>query len=561
MINKNNLAICLISSAIIMSCSENDESSLDQNHVNAQKDTIVLVERASDNAFLLSNKSERNTSFKLQSSGEKGLPDGMLDVKYYLGRSYNTTLGDIGNPDGVKYPVIDIEKYVTDYPDSYLSKQIRNSVAQSFSFSSFDRYEEKTKKSKKVSGGLSLNLGVFSVGAKHKYEKAFSSEVINESKRVFGELNVYVKDASYELFVSSNTLNKIKEKYLNSFFLDELYNTPTSEFVDNYGGFVITDFVSGGRANALFSGVYTSNSNTETMEKSMDNSISASYKIKNSDPSSLDLGIGNSKGSAIAKSNNISKFSTTTKTYGGDYGLSSFTIPKSIDDVNINLTQWASSLNDKSKTVLVDINDEGLHPISDFILEDNLQHDINLYLRGTFKPKKLQEPVIVARWLHEYIDIYRLVIILKTRFGDELLISDTKKNAFYEEIGDYWNSERMINLAKQEAAKKLDYFKLKAIAVLDDNTKFEEYNFYIGRNYHRYYTNSISNIDEAQMKKYYDQHNKILYLLYNANGEKFAYAIHDDYILDTYGIREWVDNISTTQISFNELKNYTIVGL
>src|SRR5690606_20024905 len=120
-----------------------------------------------------------------------------------------------------------------------------------------------------------------SVGAKHKYEKAFSSEVINESRRVFGELNVYVKDASYELFVSSNNLNKIKEKYLNSFFLDELYNTPTSEFVDNYGGFVITDFVSGGRANALFSGVYTSNSNTETMEKSMDNSISASYKIKN----------------------------------------------------------------------------------------------------------------------------------------------------------------------------------------------------------------------------------------------------------------------------------------
>src|SRR5690606_23261812 len=194
--------------------------------------------------------------------------------------------------------------------------------------------------------------------------------------------------------------------------------------------------------------------------------------------------------SAIAKSNNISKFSTTTKTYGGDYGLSSFTIPKSIDDVNINLAQWASSLNDKSKTVLVDINDEGLHPISDFILEDNLQHDINLYLQGTLKPKKLQEPVIVARWLHEYIDIYRLVVILKTRFGDELLISDTKKNAFYEEIGDYWDSDRMINLAKQEAAKKLDYFKLKAIAVLDD-TKFEEYNRYIKGVSYKNYLNSI----------------------------------------------------------------------
>ena len=72
---------------------------------------------------------------------------------------------------------------------------------------------------------------------------------------------------------------------------------------------------------------------------------------------------------------------------------------------------------------------------------------------------------------------------------------------------------------------------------------------------------NIFDINEGDMQKFYNSNNGILYLLYESTDKKFAYAIHDDYILDTYGIRDWVDNMPTTQVSYLELANYTIIGL
>jgi len=63
------------------------------------------------------------------------------------------------------------------------------------------------------------------------------------------------------------------------------------------------------------------------------------------------------------------------------------------------------------------------------------------------------------------------------------------------------------------------------------------------------------------MTKYYDAINKVWYLLSTANGQKFAYAVHYDYLFDTYAIRDWVNNMPTSALTAAQLKTYKVIAL
>nr|WP_315420472.1 MAC/perforin domain-containing protein [uncultured Pedobacter sp.] len=553
--NKSLLIIALFILTLV-SCSKETFVHLPSNE--QVSDTITLIERTSKGPIYLSNKHLRS-SFKLSNKSlmTTPLPNTTIDIRYYLGRAYNISVSEIGSPDGVKFPVIDVERLVADNPDYFLSKRIGESVANRFSFSTFDRYQQKANKTQTITGGFSLNFGLFTIGSKNKFVKTFSSDVINEDKRVYGELNVNIKDASHEILFSSNVFKKVKEDYLNATFLDELYNTSTKEFISNYGGFFITSFLSGGRANALFTGNYMLTSDTQTKENSMDLSINASFNFKKpADPtkpngSSIDFGFGNSNSSTIARSHNIGDFNASVKTYGGGYGLSSFTVPKSVDDISIDLSNWANSMNDKTTHVLIDFNDNGLRPISDLINEENLRYSIDKLIQNNFYTVKpfLIEPCIEARWIRVNNTSGFLTIVLRTRFGDELVISDVKKYSQFN-----ITKEQMLQFAREEAAKKIPYYKL-AVKAVPLGSEFIDYHGGIN------YVNNITDISESTMQKYYDLKTKTTYLLSQSNGRKFAYSIHDDFILDTYGIRDWVNSMPSLTITKTELENYIQVAL
>lgn len=57
------------------------------------------------------------------------------------------------------------------------------------------------------------------------------------------------------------------ENYLTTTFKDELYNTPMSEFYNNYGAFVLKKFITGGRATAFYVGLYKQEATTAVKEK------------------------------------------------------------------------------------------------------------------------------------------------------------------------------------------------------------------------------------------------------------------------------------------------------
>lgn len=112
-----------------------------------------------------------------------------------------------------------------------MENEIGKGEAQSFAYTGFDRYTENSSTTKKINNaGFTLNLGLFSLGAHKTMTEVFTTSKVEESKRIFGELNIQIRDASYYMQTSSNIIKKIKLDYLTEDFKEELYNLTPSEF-------------------------------------------------------------------------------------------------------------------------------------------------------------------------------------------------------------------------------------------------------------------------------------------------------------------------------------------
>ncbi len=460
-----------------------------------------------------------------------------LTFNDYLGRSYKDTEYPFESAQNVRFPIIDIEKLARDYPSYIAIKHLGEGEANSFAYSDFSRYTVNSTITRKIDTGFSLNLGLFKIGSKRKMSEVFSSSKIEEDKRVFGELNVNIKDASYSLQMSSNIKKKIMLNYLSKEFMDELYNTMPNELFSNYGGFVLSGFVTGGRAVALYTGLYESEDLVTTKEENVNKDISASYGFKDNpgDNISGNLGIGRGFSNGASSSGKISTMETSVKTIGGSPEFASFSIPQSIDNININLSGWMSSLNNKSTHSIIEFADGGLIPIVDFIMEYNLRNSfLSLYETGISKIDELQEPYIVIG-IHPRQPMADFYIYFITRFGDVLSLQ-------VETIPMGLAASRV----KEEVARLSGIYGVKII---------EQNGSYLYPEIH------FEGLDESKMTKYVDQISNTTFLLYSDDNKKYAYSIHSDRILDDYVMRKFVNNLPIVNIDPMNLFNYTIIAL
>lgn len=522
----NLLFLCMIA---FISCNEEQDLDLSVNQNDAGKE-IVLKERDSRYPLILSQR-------KTKPRNTKSIPT--LSFSDYLGRSFTCSHFPLGNPEDIKIQVINTEKLMRDYPSYFWKNEIGKGEAQSFAYTGFDRYTENSSTTKKINNaGFTLNLGLFSLGAHKTMTEVFTTSKVEESKRIFGELNIQIRDASYYMQTSSNIIKKIKMDYLTEDFKEELYNLTPSEFFNNYGGFVLSSFITGGRATALYTGIYRNNESTETKEKNMNTDISASYGFKfqkDKDGNvSAEGGIGKDYSHATTSTNKIEAMETSVKTIGGSPFFSNFSIPTSINNVDVNLSQWVSSLKDKSTHKIIDVADGGLIALTEFIMEENIKQKIkSLIENGLNKIESFQEPYIKMKmaWTNGQATNWQSILV--TRSNDYIII----KEKFI--VGDqrtYYDAE-VNRLGKIYGLKmKLEH------QGFSNETNFKE-------------------IDETKMKKYIDAKHNTTYLLYTEGDKKYAYSIHYDYLLDTYAIRDFVNKLPMIEITLQDLFNYTIIAL
>lgn len=574
---KSKLLILLIV-VLFVSCSEEDSlNDIQENNIENNGIT-VLQERDPNSPLILSKPIDKSIPKITTKSSD------LISFGEYLGRSYKAESLDYSNNLDLGYPVIDLNKLSSDYSDFILNYGLNVTSAEAFAYTNFDRYTSNSKKSKTVSGGLSLNLGIFKIGAKHKMTEVFTESKISENNRVFGELNILYKKARYRMLADSEFINKISTTYLTDSFKELLYNRTPSQLYDIYGGFVLTDFITGGRAQALYTGIYSETEEKEAKENAMNTNINASYGYaegdsdNNSDDDTgvevgADFGIGNSYANSQSFSSKISSFELSVRTIGGIGNLASFSTPKEINNFNVDLSSWSNSLSNESTHSIIGISENGLIPLSDLMLERNLNKRFkSFYYRGVTQTKTFEEPKIDIR-VSEGVVNGTCVISLDTRYGDNILLNLTR-NLNEEYDFSFANGEPNLNARRifleSLIDKYSDIYKLKIVGEFIDAKYIPP--IYSGNQLmdlmiykrgfsatHVFFNTTNYYFDEESLRKF--EYNGMTYLLSDNHDRKVGFSIYDDYILDTYGIRDFVESLPSTTINPDNLRDYILIAL
>lgn len=567
--------ICFAFLCFLLSCTGEDDILNESGKVQLSSETVTVLQ-------------ERNPNYPLEYPlrvKTRGAVNSSSDVNNFLGYSYNLKSFPLGTALNVGYPIVDVAKlkaeegsYVTD--DRYAGVQ----DVTSFSYSTFDRYTYKSKDTEKVVTGFNLDFKLFSIGNKNTIETIYSKDIINEKQRVFGQLNARVCGRRYSIAMSSNLKKKIKQKYLQKTFIDEIHSITTNEFVEIYGPFVLINYFTGGRLTAMYSGIYIGNDVTDTKEKNIDIDINASYG-PGSDTigGKVNVGIGSKYYRQEMTSKKISNMEVSVKAVGGNLNYATFTTPQNIANVNIDLSRWMSSLTPETYR-MIDIDTGGLVPLSEFVIEYNLRSHLERYLSSGNSDsdiKYFQEPYIEI--IRREVQGLRLLIpILKAKNGDGVLLSGAI-------LLDPTDSESTIQTKIQQIKnEKAKIFGLKFTTrkyVNDIEPLLPDWTFDIG----------LMECGENVFSKYIDKENNILYLLYNnpqakalnnaafsllsqiignsklkisakgnsgAYPQKVGWSFYDyNRSLNLYGLTDFVQKLPEIKVDSEELLNYQLIAL
>lgn len=488
--------------------------------------------------------------------GKIGNSDILLGYSYTIGSSI------IGEYNNVLLPVVDVKK-VKEVDASYVDpKYLNTNFTHSFAYSNFERYETNSTVTKKVSSGVSLNLGVFKIGRKKTTSEIFKYSLTSSAKVVYGELNLDIKNSSFRLQGSDGARRFYARECLSNTFMKNLHSTTIGEILNEYGDFVLAGYITGGKAFGFYAGESEDFATAESKETDMNTTINASFSWKsNSASGDLNFGKGNSNstGQGYSTANNEIQI----RTYGGHSGNHAIVGATSLDNLQIDLSSWLSSLNDINTHTIIDVLDQGLYPLSYFVLEKNYAKRFDDTFQGLLEKRtKLITPYVeivkvYVRTSSSGEPLYDVAAVLNTRQGDKIVLSDGKAaTASDSELKD--NNDNTVFQQKVNAilAQKKNYFGLsfRSNAVTKLNPAIRNP-----------LCINLKNFNETRMYRYTNPKTGMEYIYDTTQRIALSHLtdkIDGDWILDDYGIRDWVESLPIKSISMATIANsYTIIGL
>ncbi len=481
-----------------------------------------------------------------------------IPVNQYMGRAYrigNTILGDIEN---VSFPVIDIERLKEKYPTYITNDYIRTANVNTLTYATFDRYESQSTVNKKVSSGFSLNLGLFKLGRKKTTTERFHTQVIDERESAFGEVEVEVRHMKHEMQTISTARKRIATNFLHQDFLDVLYNTPMQDILDEYGVFVVTKYYTGGRASALYYGKTKSFQQEQVRETGMNKVINASvvWDTEDTGSGSLEFGADTGRINKEMKESSFEEIQYSVTTQGGGYEYEVKSFVGDISKNELNLTNWFNSLNDESTHVLTGFMDGGLYPIWEFILEENFKLRLNDTHNGYISSTSLTEPFIeIAKVYVRSVGgekLYKVAPVLHTRHGDLLILNDKLSQDTDAELRASQDEDVFMERAQAIASEKGQYYQCRIEA---NFSKTITPILRIPLNV------DISQLDESRLCKFRNPDTEMWYIYDSVSKVAYSYYF-DEYILEMYGMLDWINSIPEKNISMTSLQQlYRIEGL
>lgn len=536
---------------------------------------IILLTTACSNKMdeLADNTNQQNSSEVILQERDPNLPTewttkkprtstrAELPSELYIGRSYdvgNTIIGDVEN---VRLPVLRIDKIEE---EEKVEHDFAGATAiMKFAYADYDRYEKNVSTMKTINTGFSLNLKVFKIGRTKKITETFNSNSVSTNERVYGQVDIEVRHKSHLISATSGSAKELAADYLHPNYLFDLYFCPMTEVVSKYGPFVVTGYYSGGRATALYYGSSNSEHGYEGKETDMQTDVNTSFawgESKGDTTASVKLkyGFGTNKGNNETSDTKLTKSFIQIRTKGGAYNLQSETSAEEIKKTSINLEPWLNSLNDENNHTLIGIRDEGLTGLNQFMLEENFKRRMQDTHLGYLEVDAFMEPFIeiakvYIRSTSSGEKLYDIVAVLNTRQGDKIILSD--------------GNDAQASDAELRANSNSSTFQTKSQAIATEKSKY--YKCAIRANGNTIITPQVRTplsikfkaIQENRMYKFTNE-NSDMYYIYDPVG-LCAYAYYlDDYVLDMYGMRDWIDTVPSKSISMRNLfQRYTIIGL
>lgn len=489
----------------------------------------------------------------------------------YIGRGYkigNTILGDSDNASSSQ--IIDVERIKASIDRNLIDAvPVRKSDIQSVAYNDWNRYAEKHNFTEKIKTGFNLNIGIFTFGREKTVTEKFSTSNIAENRSVYGEISIEIRYGRHFMNTSPATLKLIASKYLNNVFLSNLYNQSIGQTREYFGDFVITNYYSGGRATALYQGNYEGNESVESRERDMQEKIDASFKYE-PDPSesgagpsasgSASLEFGRNNYDEISDQNQIGTVYSYIRTTGGipSSGANN-NLAKSVDQNEFNLNGWLASLSSTDTHTLIGFEEQGLYPISDFILEENFAIRLQDSHAGYLPENQvLQEPFIEIVKLYVRKvgteKLYDVVPVLNTRQGDKLIIAATPSSQKTDaELRSYNNPATFLAKANEIKAIKAQYYQ----CLIKANP-----NVILNPLLRNPLVFDLTGINEANMYKLFNPETN-MYYLFDIN-KRVALSYHSDpFILYIYGLLEWSEDLQNhSAVTINSIANsYRVYGL
>lgn len=538
MINIKSFSACILLAFLTSSCSKEHQAVPKAETPSFAIKTTVLCERTPDYPF-----TDYHTIQKKILATSPATPIS-IDIEDYIGHSYTTEFYPVEDARNIARPVIDVDKYINDFEGRYEKISLNQSYAQSYSYTDFNRLSEKTDISSKVSITSNSNiLKVFTHSSESTFEDVFSDSYSNTDRTVYGESNILFLFDKYDLSLPPNLYGRVIDGYLSPSFTDYLYNSTPDELFNQFGCFVLTKLIAGGRATALYKATSYETASVTEREAAMYNLISASVGIGNT---SIGVGFGNNSSGSSSDSivHNFSEALFTVHTYGGIASYNQFTPPKDVNDSYFNLNDWCLSLNNEQTHTIANIPDYALIPLYEFIEEDNLKNKfISIMENGHSSNSSLQEPYISIdispKMNLDNEHVLSVHASLYTRYGDCLKIFST------EDVIEPTKFELDRFIAGQKARLQKQFPGI-SILIAD----YEEWDLFIGAShtipiYNRFTIDSTEGFNLFYMNKYQNPTTGKIYLIPKNNSATTLYTIFGDYAMNDYSIKNIVESMST----------------
>lgn len=509
--------------------------------------TVVLQERSDDYPRTDYGKLKETLKAPVTRANDMTISD-------FIGYSYGVKDYPLANSMNIGLPVIDIDAFLADNDDYYKNVPIKDGGIEFNSFYGFSRYELKMQSTKVVNASAQLDFKIFKIGAESSYTETFSLEETDKKTKVFGELNIKYSDTKYELPITSYIKEEIKNNYLAKSFMQNLHYITPDEFLDVYGGFVLTSFISGGQAVAMYEADYKESTSEQTSAEDIENSfnvaISNSVDTTTDDEGqSITVGNGNKGDDESSTATGFADVAFSLRTLGGIPAYSQFTVPQSLDDVAFDLSSWSQSLASENNLTIVELPEKSLVPIIDFVEEENLRNHLMPYYEEGLSDNPMMsfpEPYIMLQlglnWDYMMLsaDAY-----LVTRYGDVLLCESYLLSGNLDEC-----------IAEVETAIKSSYpyIRIEERIENDANTRSAvsvptEYN--------------NCEFKLSEMRKIVDPNTEKIYLLRETPaGNKYAFTIYEGVVND-YTFQDVFETIPVADdVTLNEVRNeYQLIAL